>query len=78
MAASLPSLPLIPTPMPAVWIMGTSLDPSPMARHTSSLDRNSFWASSTILAFWAGAALEKTTELVCFRMGLASSNNLSF
>ena len=57
-AACSPSLPEIPTPTSAFWIMATSLAPSPMA---SEMDPVFSCTSSTISAFWMGLTRQQIT-----------------
>mmetsp|Transcript_47258 Transcript_47258/g.143675 ORF Transcript_47258/g.143675 Transcript_47258/m.143675 type:complete len:222 (+) Transcript_47258:1153-1818(+) len=70
--AWLPSLPRMPTPTWADWIIATSLAPSPMAR---VMPRPfSFLTISTSLRFWFGDRRQHTHE----RLAIAASYNLVF
>lgn len=71
----MPSLPLIPTPTWAVWIMPTSLAPSPMA---SVMAFTCFFTMSTISDFCSGDTLwkndgstgRKSESMIMARMNL--------
>ena len=57
-AAYFPSLPTIPTPTSAAWIIATSLPPSPMLNTIFSVYS---LISSVTLAFCVGEHLQQTT-----------------
>ena len=59
LTAALPSLPMIPNPMWASWIMATSLPPSPMAAVTGL--PGEVLISLIISLFWRGDSLQQTT-----------------
>mmetsp|Transcript_16347 Transcript_16347/g.55517 ORF Transcript_16347/g.55517 Transcript_16347/m.55517 type:complete len:202 (-) Transcript_16347:201-806(-) len=62
-----PSLPLMPTPTCASWIMPTSFAPSPMERVTG-LGSRPFLTSRTNSRLWAGLTRHATTVLHSFPM----------
>ncbi len=61
LTACMPSMPAMPTPTCASWIMGTSLAPSPMerARHWGSCAVT----MCTMARFWSGETRQATTDL---------------
>ena len=58
-AAYFPSLPIMPTPTSAAWIIATSFPPSPIDKVTEPV--NAFIASTTY-AFWVGEHRQQITE----------------
>lgn len=76
-AACIPSLPTIPTPTSAAWIIPTSLPPSPMPS-TDSLACLCFFTPAVSSFFWLGEHLQQMMVGICMAVRKKSSATSSF